>query len=178
MRSPTQQPRFPSYSPSSRDRPYSGNDAAYQHPPQTPPNFPPPSSLTRSPRYGRAPSPMNNTLPPLNGNTANPDHSSGYHPHSASNTSAYSLPRPYNSSMMSGTAHSPSPGLFNRATTPHGHQSNVNDIISHSPQRDHEAHDVRSNNGAYGVQSSAMREARPPSQRESVRKKKLKIKIK
>ncbi|KAK2742337.1 putative DNA helicase ino80 [Myotisia sp. PD_48] len=161
-RSPTQQPRFVPYSPSSQDRSYTGNDASYQHPPHTPPSFPPHSSLSRSPRFGQPPSPRNNTtLPPLNGNTANSDTSTPYHAHSTSNTPGYPLPHPYSSSIMSNSARSPPPPMFSHSTSLHTHPPGMSDS-SRSPKREPEL-----NNNGYPSQTSMVREMRPSSPKES-----------
>ncbi|KMP03125.1 ISWI chromatin-remodeling complex ATPase ISW2 [Coccidioides immitis RMSCC 2394] len=162
MHSPTQQPRYPSYSPSTRDRqPYSGNDP-YQHPPRTPPSFAPPSSLSRSPHFARPPSPMNTTLPPLNGTVVNADGSPPYHGHSGSATSGYTLPRPFGGSLMSATSHSPPPS-YSHASGSHSHPSNIPDSFSQSPKRESEPYDVRSDRTGPVSQTPA----RPASPKES-----------
>ena len=103
--SPTSQPRYPpAYSPSNKNRAYYPNNDQYpQHPPQTPPAFPPaqPASLSRSPHYAHAPSPLPGTLPPLNGTASHPsDPPAPYSSHSASGTPQFPLPRPYSGSSL------------------------------------------------------------------------------
>lgn len=101
--SPTSQPRYPAYSPSNKNRAYyPNNDQFPQHPPQTPPAFPPaqPASLSRSPHYAHAPSPLPGTLPPLNGTGAHPSDPAAPYSHSASGTPQFPLPRPYSGSSI------------------------------------------------------------------------------
>lgn len=163
MQSPTQQQRYPSYSPSTRERqPYASNNDPYQHPPRTPPSFPPPSSLARSPHYVRAASPIN-TLPPLNGPVVNADGSPPYHAHSTSSASAYALPRPFNGSLMSSTSHSPPP-TYSHPAGSHSLASNMTDPFSRSPRRDSESYGMGSANGGHISQQTM----RPPSPKESV----------
>ncbi|KAL1957676.1 hypothetical protein VTO42DRAFT_5653 [Malbranchea cinnamomea] len=161
-RSPTQQARYP-YSPSTRDLPpsYAAGDN-YQHPPpHSPPSFPPPSSLARSPQYGRPNSPpMNTTLPPLNGSAINTDIPS-FHGPSVSSAPAYTFPRPFNGPMMAPAAASPSQQLF----SPHTHPSATQDGLTRSPRREPDgAFDVGRNSGHY-AQPPIIRE-RPPSPQE------------
>ncbi|EEP79476.1 potential DNA-dependent ATPase Ino80p [Uncinocarpus reesii 1704] len=166
MHSPTQQPRYPSYSPSTRDRQlYSNNDPyqqpqqQQQHPPRTPPSFPPPASLTRSPHFARAPSPMNTTLPPLNGAVVNADGSPPYHGHSGSANSGYTLPRPFGGSLMSASSHSPPP-TYSHPSGSHTHPPAMSDAFSQSPQRELEPYDLRAANNAH-MSQPPLRSASP-----------------
>ncbi|WEW56561.1 Putative DNA helicase ino80 [Emydomyces testavorans] len=161
MHSPTQQPRYPSYSPSTRERqPYSTNDP-YQHPPRTPPSFPPPSSLARSPHFARPPSPMNTTLPPLNGTVVNADGSPPYHGHAGPATSGYALPRPFSGPLMTASSHSP-PSTYSHTSSSHTHRPNISDPFSHSPKRELEPYDMRAAAGNGHISL-----LRPPSPKES-----------
>ncbi|EEH06085.1 DNA ATP-dependent helicase [Histoplasma capsulatum G186AR] len=168
VHSPTQQPRFASYSPTSRDRSSYPNNDPYQAPPHTPPAYPP-SSMARSPRFGHAPSPMMNpTLPPLNGSASHPDTSPSYHAHSTSATPQFSTHRPYGSSNMSSSVHSPPPNLYGQQVPSHNHPHGGTESITRSPKRDHETmHDTRPNSMGYSSQSSLMRDSRPASTKES-----------
>ncbi|KAJ5585943.1 Helicase C-terminal [Penicillium hetheringtonii] len=144
--SPTQQHRYPTYeSPSKNQRPYypnneqpqqSGQQQYPQHPPQTPPAFPS-SSISRSPRFSHASSPMPGSLPPpINGAAppAHPSHlesSTQYQPHSTSGTP--SLPPPHS--------------LANPALPGNG----VSPGDSQSPSRESESpYHVRGNGVGYG----------------------------
>lgn len=154
-RSPPRQHRYP-YSPSGRELP-SYNDS-YQHPPHTPPGFPPPSSLARSPQYGRPNSPPMNTLPPLNGSAVNSDVSPSFHGPDGARGPSYTLPRPFNNSMMP-PAGSPQP-LF----SPHTHPSAAHDGLSRSPRRESDtSFDARG-------RLAPMLQDRPPSPQERVSK--------
>ncbi|KAI1921754.1 putative DNA helicase ino80 [Ophidiomyces ophidiicola] len=145
--SPTQQPRYPPYSPTTRDAQSYSNNEAYQHPPSTPPAFPPPSaSLNRSPRFARPASPIGNALPPLSGAVVNADGSPPYHGHSASTTPAYTLPRPFGGSLLPTTSHSPPP-TYGHPSTSHTHPTNIADTFSHSPKRETDPYEFRANNG-------------------------------
>ena len=158
-RSPSQQHRYP-YSPSGRELPsYSGNDS-YQHPPHTPPSFPAPPSLARSPQYGPANSPpMNTTLPPLNGSAVNSDVSPSFHGLDGARRPSYTLPRPFNNSMMAPAGSPPQP-LF----SPHTHTS-AQDGLSHSPHREPDpSFDARGHSGRL----PSLLQDRPPSPQEKV----------
>ncbi|PGH28564.1 DNA helicase INO80 [[Emmonsia] crescens] len=168
VHSPTQQPRFANYSPSSRDRSSYPNNDPYQPPPHTPPAYPP-TSMTRSPHFGHAPSPMmNTTLPPLNGSTSHADASPSYHAHSTSATPQFSLHRPYGSSHMSSSAHSPPPNLYSQQASSHTHSRGGTESMARSPKREHETmHDTRPNSMGYSSQSPMMRDTKPASPKES-----------
>ncbi|KAK2774024.1 putative DNA helicase ino80 [Emmonsiellopsis sp. PD_33] len=167
VHSPTQQPRFAAYSPSPRDRPAYQNNDPYQAPPHTPPAFPAPP-LARSPHFSHSASPMNaNTLPPLNGSATHADTSPPYHAHSTSTTPQFTLHRPYTGSHVSTSARSPPPAHYNQISS-HGHPPSGPDAVSRSPKREPEAmYDGRPNSMGYASQSPMMREARPPSPKES-----------
>ncbi|EAW12534.1 chromatin-remodeling ATPase INO80 [Aspergillus clavatus NRRL 1] len=156
--SPTQQPRYPVYSPPSKTRPYYPNNDQYQqHPPQTPPAFPPQPPLARSPHYSHAPSPLPATLPPLNGG-APPSHhqesSSQYQAHQSSGTPQFPLPRPYSASVLSSNGASP----YNHPTPSHAHPSSGRlDSLSQSPpKKDQESLYPIGGNVASGFSSSIM----------------------
>lgn len=102
--SPTQQSRYPAYSPPNKTPHhfYPGNDQYQQHPPQTPPAFPPHSTLSRSPHYAHATPSLPATLPPLSS-----DPGAQYQVHSATPTPQFSLPRPYSGSILPGNGASP-----------------------------------------------------------------------
>ncbi|KAJ5524813.1 Helicase C-terminal [Penicillium frequentans] len=163
--SPTQQHRFPTYESPGKNRPFYPNGEQpppqqqpySQHPPQTPPAFGP-SSVSRSPRFSHASSPMPASLPPpLNG--AAPPHAdqSQYQAHATGATSQLPLPRPFPSSVLPGNGTSPY-----SAAAPHGHPSNHPDAHSQSPTRESESpFRVRSNGAGYAT--SMMRESRPAS---------------
>ncbi|OAX80966.1 hypothetical protein ACJ72_04695 [Emergomyces africanus] len=171
VHSPTQQPRFANFSPSSRDRSSYPNNDPYQPPPHTPPAYPP-SSMARSPHFGHAASPMiNTTLPPLNGSaSSHTDASPSYHSHSTSATPQYSLHRPYGSSHLSSSAHSPPPSLYSQQGPLHTHPHGGADSMARSPKREHETmHDTRPNSMGYSSQSPMMRDTKPPSPKESKR---------
>lgn len=170
--SPTQQHRFPAYESPGKNRPFYPNGEQpppqqqpySQHPPQTPPAFGP-SSVSRSPRFSHASSPMPASLPPpLNG--AAPPHAdqSQYQAHAPGAASQLPLPRPFPSSVLPGNGTSPY-----SAAAPHGHPSSHPDAHSQSPTRESESpFRVRSNGAGYAT--SMMRESRPASPpRESVR---------
>ena len=179
-RSPTQQSHFAqSYSPpSSKSRPYYPNNEHYQHPPHTPPTFPPPPSLARSPQYGHPSSPLNTTLPPLNGTAPPPTHphhsdsSPQYHGHSASSGPPYPLHRPYSGSMLSGNASTP-PNPYSHSTPSHTHPGSRPDNLSQSPKKEMDMpFDMIQGRGSGGYsaqQSPMMREQRPSSPKETVR---------
>ncbi|KAK9588200.1 putative DNA helicase ino80 [Aspergillus fumigatus] len=163
--SPTQQPRFPVYSPPNKNRSYYPNNDQYQqHAPQTPPAFAPQPSLSRSPHYSHAPSPLPATLPPLNGGAPPPGHhpepSSQYQTHSSAGTPQFSLPRPYSASMMSSNGAS----SYNHSTASHAHPSARLESLSQSPpKKETEPLYPIGGNGAPGYSSSMMREPRPAS---------------
>ncbi|EEQ86916.1 DNA helicase INO80 [Blastomyces dermatitidis ER-3] len=174
VHSPTQQPRYANYSPSSsRDRSSYPNNDPYQPPPHTPPAYPP-SSMARSPHFAHPPSPrMNTTLPPLNGSVSHPDTSPSYHAHSTSATPQFPLHRPYGNSHMASSAHSPPPSLYSQQASsssshPHPHPHGGTESMTRSPKREHEPiHDMRPNNMGYSSQSPMMRDTRPASPKES-----------
>ncbi|CAI7579604.1 unnamed protein product [Penicillium pancosmium] len=176
--SPTQQPRYPAYESPGKNRPfYSNNEQPQQsgqqqyppHPPQTPPAFPP-SSVSRSPRFSHASSPMPGSLPPpLNGAAppAHPSHlepSAQYQPHSAAGTP--SLPPPHS---LANPVHQGNGASPYGPSTPHGHSSGRPDGHSQSPSRESESpYRVRSNGAGYGAsvaqesrRSSPPRETKP-----------------
>lgn len=163
--SPTQQPRFPVYSPPNKNRSYyTNNDQYQQHPPQTPPAFASQPSLSRSPHYSHAPSPLPATLPPLNGGAPPPGHhpepSSQYQAHSSAGTPQFSLPRPYSASVMSSNGASP----YNHSTSSHAHPSARLESLSQSPpKKETEPLYPIGGNGAPGYSLSMMREPRPAS---------------
>ncbi|KAI9368771.1 SNF2 family N-terminal domain-containing protein [Aspergillus egyptiacus] len=137
--SPTQQSRYPAYSPPNKPRPfYPNNDQYQQRPPQTPPAFAQPS-LSRSPHYSHgSSSPMPGTLPPLNGGAPPPhpsDPPSQYQAHSAAGTPQYPLPRPYSGPMIPGSGASP----YGPSTPSHSHPSSRPDNPPHlSPKKEPE----------------------------------------
>lgn len=173
--SPTQQHRFGSYESPSKNRPFYPNNeqppAQQQppYPPRTPPAFGP-SSISRSPRFSHASSPMPASLPPpLNGSAppphpSHPESSSQYQGHSAAGTPQLPLPRPFSSSVIPGNGNSPY-----GPSTPHGHPSSRPEGNSQSPTRESESpYRVRGNGAGYGP--SMLLEPRPASPpRESVR---------
>lgn len=164
--SPTQQPRFTVYSPPNKSHPfYPPNDQYQQHPPQTPPTFHPHSSLSRSPHYSHASSPMPATLPPLNGGGPQPphlDHSSQYQGHPPPGTPQFPLPRPF-----SGSAPSPNGApLYNHSSPSHAHPSRPNSH-SQSPKRENEPL-FASRGDASGYPGPISREPRPASPKEAV----------
>jgi DNA helicase INO80 len=165
VHSPNQQPPYTAYSPPSKNRPYYPNGEQYQqHPPETPQTFPPPSSFTRSPHFGHPPSPLSTTLPPLNGSAPpHSDASPSYQTqHSSSATPNFPLPRPYPSSVMSGTSAAP----YGQPTTSHAHPSSRPDALSQSPKKEPESvFSSRGNGAGYSSHSPMMR---PPSPKESV----------
>ncbi|KAJ5948756.1 Helicase C-terminal [Penicillium verhagenii] len=157
--------RFGAYESPSKNRPFYPNGEQpppqqqpySQHPPQTPPAFGP-SSVSRSPRFSHASSPMPASLPPpLNG--AAPPHAdqSQYQTHTPAGASQLPLPRPFPNSVLPGNGASPY-----SAPTPHGHPSNRPDAHSQSPTREPESpYRVRGNGAGYAT--SMMRESRPAS---------------
>ncbi|XHG00380.1 Putative DNA helicase ino80 [Aspergillus wentii] len=158
--SPPQQPHYPVYSPPNKNPPYyAGNDQYPQHPPQTPPAFPAHASLSRSPRYNHAPSPLPGTLPPLNGSGAPPPHadsSSQFQAHpSTAGTPQFPLPRPYSASVMPGNGASP----YGHSTPSHAHPSSRPESHSQSPPKKEPASFPIGGNGY----PSIMRESRPAS---------------
>lgn len=172
-RSPTQQSHFATYSPSSKNPPYYSNNEHYQHPPHTPhtpPTFPPPPSLARSPQYGHPSSPLNTTLPPLNGSaTSHPPHpesSPQYHGHSNSSGPQFPIRRPYSESILSTNTSTP-PGHFAHSTPSHPRPDNP----SQSPKRDMDMafNMIQGRGNGYSSQSPMAREQRPPSPKETVR---------
>ncbi|THC95514.1 hypothetical protein EYZ11_004986 [Aspergillus tanneri] len=120
--SPSQQSHYPTYSPSSKNRPfYPNNDQYQQHPPQTPPAFPAQSTLSRSPHYSHASSPLPSALPPLNGNAPSSHPADAqFQPHSSAGTQ-FSLPRPYSGPILSGNGTSP----FSLSGSSHAHPSGL-----------------------------------------------------
>lgn len=174
-RSPTQQQQ-PShfYSPSSKNPPYYSNNEHYQHPPHTPP-FPPPPALARSPQYGHPSSPLNTTLPPLNGAApSHPPHSDSspqYHGHSNSTgPPQFPVRRPYSESILSTNTSTP-PGPYGHSTPSHAHPGSRPDNLSQSPKRDMDMpfNMIQGRGNGYSSQSPMAREQRPPSPKETVR---------
>lgn len=158
--SPTQQPRFAVYSPPNKAHPfYPGNDQYQQHPPQTP-TFHPHSSLSRSPHYSHASSPMPATLPPLNGGgpPSQPEHSPQYQAHPPPGTPQFPLPRPYSGPMMSPNG----APLYNHSSPSHAHPSARPASHSQSPKREQEPHFAMGGD-APGYSGSMMREPRMAS---------------
>ncbi|KAJ5689569.1 Chromatin-remodeling ATPase [Penicillium macrosclerotiorum] len=176
--SPTQQHRFPSYESPSKNRPFFPSNEQPQsqqqpqqppyspHPPQTPPAFGP-SSVSRSPHFSHASSPMPTSLPPpLNGAapappSTHPESSSQYPSHSTSGNTGLPLPRPFSSSVMSGNGASPY-----GPSTPHGPPSGRPEGHSQSPTRESESpYRVRSNGAEYAPSApraaSPLRESKP-----------------
>lgn len=173
--SPTQQQGLPSYESPTKSRQYYPNgpngeqpsqQQYSQHPPQTPPAYPP-SSIARSPRFSHASPSMSGQLPPppLNGAAPPPPASSSqYQGHSTTGNSQLPFPRPFSSSVGPGNGAPPY-----GPSTPHGHHSSHPDGHSHSPTRESESpYRVRENGP--GFANSISREPRPASPpRESVR---------
>lgn len=173
--SPTQQHRYPVYESPTKNGPFYPNgeqppsqqQQQYgQNPPQTPPAFGP-QSVTRSPRFSHASSPMPASLPPpLNGaapSLSHPESSSQYQAHPPAGSSQLPLPRPFSSSVLSANGTSPY-----GPSTPHAHPSSRPDAPSQSPSRDPESPYRSRGNGA-GYPAPVMREPRPASPpRESV----------
>ncbi|KAL2825600.1 SNF2 family N-terminal domain-containing protein [Aspergillus cavernicola] len=158
--SPTQQSRYPTYSPPNKPRHfYPNNDQYQQRPPQTPPAFAQPN-LSRSPHYSHAPSPLPGTLPPLNGGAPPPPHPSDpspqYQAHSAAGTPQYALPRPYSGPLLPGSGASP----YGQSTPSHANPPSRPDSHSHvSPKKEPESLFSLSHNvPAY---STSLRETRP-----------------
>lgn len=167
--SPTQQSRYPVYSPPNKNRPfYSNNDQYQQHPPHTPPAYPSqPAAMSRSPHHPHAQSPLPGTLPPLNGAAPPPHHpdaSSQFQPHAAAGTPQYSLPRPYSGSVLSSNGTTP----YGHSTASHAHPSARPDGPPHlSPKKEMEPSFSMGSHGVPGYPPSAMREPRlasPPKE--------------
>ncbi|EAU30543.1 hypothetical protein ATEG_09406 [Aspergillus terreus NIH2624] len=167
--SPTQQSRYPVYSPPNKNRPfYSNNDQYQQHPPHTPPAYPSqPAAMSRSPHHPHAQSPLPGTLPPLNGAAPPPHHpdaSSQFQPHAAAGTPQYSLPRPYSGSVLSSNGTTP----YGPSTASHAHPSARPDGPPHlSPKKEMEPSFSMGSHGVPGYPPSAMREPRlasPPKE--------------
>ncbi|KAF3482441.1 uncharacterized protein GIQ15_05200 [Arthroderma uncinatum] len=98
---------------------------------------------------------MNTTLPLLNGAEPSPAYHGG---HSAPNQPGYSLPRPYGGSLMSNSAHSPPPGMFNH-TPSHTRPGSIGEAVSHSPKREPDISlDSRSGSAMYASQPPMARE--------------------
>ncbi|KAI2867276.1 hypothetical protein CBS76997_7253 [Aspergillus niger] len=158
--SPTQQSRYPVYSPPAKSRPYYANNEQYQqHPPQTPPAF-----SSRSPHFSHAPSPLPGTLPPLNGAAPPSSHPSEppsqYQAHSSAGNPQFALPRPYPGSVLSGNGASP----YGHSTPSHAHPAGRPD--SHpqtSPKKESESQFPMSTHGVMGYPSSVVREPRASS---------------
>lgn len=175
--SPTQQHRFGPYDSPSKNRPFYPNNEQppaqqqpqhHQYPPQTPPAFGP-SSISRSPHFSHASSPMPSSLPPPLNGAAPPSHpphpdSSQYQAPSAAGTPQLPFPRPFSSSVLPGNGASPY-----GPSTPHGHPSSRPEGHSQSPSREPESpYRMRGNGPGYGP--SMVQEPRPASPpRESVR---------
>ncbi|OJJ96771.1 hypothetical protein ASPACDRAFT_80997 [Aspergillus aculeatus ATCC 16872] len=163
--SPTQQSRYSAYSSPSKNRPYypNNNDQYQQHPPQTPPAFPPQPSMARSPHFSHAPSPLPATLPPLNGAapSSHPsDTSSQYQAHSSAGTPQFPLPRPYSNSVLSGNGATP----YGHSTPSHAHPSGRPDSHSQiSPPKESESPYPMGGHGVAPYPSSVMRESRHSS---------------
>ncbi|KAL4865448.1 hypothetical protein BDV12DRAFT_174537 [Aspergillus spectabilis] len=170
--SPTQQSRYPAYSPPNKPRHYYPNNDQYQQrPPQTPPTFPQPN-LARSPHYSHAPSPLPGTLPPLNGGAPPLPHPSDppsqYQPHSATGTPQYSLSRPYPGTLLPGSGASP----YGPSPPSHAHPSGRPDTHPHvSPKKEPESH-FPIGHGVPAYSSSLLREPRqvsPPKEAKPAR---------
>ncbi|KAF7630110.1 DNA helicase ino80 [Aspergillus flavus] len=160
--SPTQQHRYPGYSPPNKSRPfYPNNDQYQQHPPQTPPAFPPQTTMSRSPHYSHA-SPLPATLPPLNGSAPPPhppDPSSQFQAHSAAGTPQFPLPRPYSGPVLPGNGASP----YGPSTPSHPHPTGRPEGHPQlSPKKDTES-SYLGGPGVAGYPSSIMREPKPAS---------------
>ncbi|KAK2766040.1 putative DNA helicase ino80 [Arachnomyces sp. PD_36] len=168
-RSPTQQQsHYATYSPSSKNRPYYPNNEHYQPPPHTPPTFPPPS-LARSPQYGPS-SPLNTTLPPLNGSAtshqARPDSSPQYRAHSNSSGPQFPVRHAYPDSILS--ANATPPNHYAHSTPSHAHPGRP-DNLSQSPKKDLDMpfNMVQGRGNGYSSQSPMAREQRPQSPKET-----------
>ncbi|KAJ5709199.1 Helicase C-terminal [Penicillium malachiteum] len=169
--SPTQQHRYPVYDSPTKNRPFYPNGEQpppqqpqySQHPPQTPPTFAP-SSVTRSPHFSHASSPMPAALPaPLNGAVppSHPESAPQYQTHGPGGASQLPLPRPFSSSVLPGNGTSPY-----GPSTPHGDPAGLQDGHSQSPTREPESpYRARGNASAY--EPAVMREPLPSAQRES-----------
>jgi DNA helicase INO80 len=164
VHSPTQQSPFAAYSPPPKNRPYYPSNDQYQHPPETPQTFPPPTSFVRSPHFGHPPSPLPTTLPPLNG-TIPPHSDTSYPPHPASGNPQFTLPRPYVGSVMPSNASAP----YNQTPSSHAHPVSRRDSLAQSPKREPEpSFEGRGSGVRYSSRPPLMREARPPSPKQSV----------
>ncbi|KAJ5345195.1 hypothetical protein N7452_003199 [Penicillium brevicompactum] len=157
--SPTQQQRYPAYTSPSKNSYYPNEQPQqyHQHPPQTPPAFPP---VARSPHFAHA-SPMPGSLPPpLNGaapHQSHPDQSQ--YPGHPPASQLPPLARPYSSSVMASNGASP-------YATPHGHPAGHQEGHAQSPTRESQSpYRVRGNGAGYGP--SMMREQRPTSPQET-----------
>ncbi|KAJ5775711.1 uncharacterized protein N7511_000722 [Penicillium nucicola] len=161
--SPTQQHRYAAYSSPNKNHQYYPNNEQppqqfHQHPPQTPPAFPP--AVARSPHFSHA-SPMPSSLAPLNGTAPShpphPESSSQFQGHPAG--AQLPPPRPYSASVHPGNGISP-------YATSHGHPPSRPEGHSQSPTRESESpYHVRGNGVSYG--HSMMREPRPVSPQET-----------
>lgn len=165
--SPTQQPRFAVYSPPNKSHPfYPNNDQYQQHPPQTPPTFSQHSSLSRSPHYSHASSPMPATLPPLNGSGPPPphsEHSSQYQQgHPPPGTPQFALPRPFSGPVLSPNG----APLYNHSSPSHAHPPRPGSH-SQSPKKEQEQLFSMGADGP-GYSGSMMRDPRPSSPKEDV----------
>ncbi|KAE8146018.1 SNF2 family N-terminal domain-containing protein [Aspergillus avenaceus] len=160
--SPTQQHRYPAYSPPTKNRSFYANNEQYQqHPPQTPPAFPPQSTMSRSPHYSHA-SPLLATLPPLNGSAPPPhppESSTQFQTHSSAGAPQFPLPRPYSGSVLSSNGASP----YGHSTSSHAHPSSRPDGHSQlSPKKEAESSYI-GGHGVTGYPSSVAREQKPAS---------------
>ncbi|CAG8210967.1 unnamed protein product [Penicillium salamii] len=157
--SPTQQQRYPAYTSPNKNSYYPNEQPQqyHQHPPQTPPAFPP---VARSPHFSHA-SPMPGSLPPpLNGAAPHQSHpdQSQFQGHTAG-SQLPPLTRPYSSSVMASNGASP-------YTTPHGHPASHPEGHAQSPTRDSQSpYRMRGNSGGYGA--PVMRDQRPASPQET-----------
>ncbi|KAL4883279.1 SNF2 family N-terminal domain-containing protein [Aspergillus karnatakaensis] len=159
--SPTQQSRYPAYSPPNKPRHfYPNNDQYQQRPPQTPPAFQQPN-LSRSPHYSHAPSPLPGSLPPLNGGAPPVQHPadppSQYQAHSTTGTPQYPLSRPYPATLLPGSGASP----YGPSTPSHAHPSSRADNPHVSPKKE-DTH-FSSSHGVPAYSSSLLREPRQAS---------------
>lgn len=158
VHSPTQQSPFAAYSPPPKNRSYYSSNDQYQHPPETPQTFPPPTSFVRSPHFGHPASPLSTTLPPLNGSV--PPHSdNSYAPqHPTGGNPQFTLPRPYVGSVT-----------YNQTPSSHAHPASRGDSLARSPKREPEpSFEGRGSGAGYPSRPPLMREARPPSPKETV----------
>ncbi|KAL4890466.1 putative DNA helicase ino80 [Aspergillus ambiguus] len=163
--SPTQQSRYPVYSPPNKSRPfYSNNDQYQQHPPHTPPAYPSqPAAMSRSPHHPHAQSPLPGTLPPLNGAAPPPHHpesSSQFQPHQSAGTPQFPLPRPYSGAVLSSNGTAP----YGHSPASHAHPSARPDGPPQlSPKKEMDSTFARAPHGVSTYSPSVMREARPAS---------------